>query len=79
MEVIASHSVNAGWVTGGRVPSSGMRWGWPSNTVRPACATAEFRLFTRAEGAEGHCEGIAPIVFWTAALDWLDDLLARQD
>ena len=35
-----------------------------------------FRLFTQAEGAEGHCEGMAPIVFWTAALDWLDDLLA---
>jgi hypothetical protein len=34
-----------------------------------------FRLFTEAEGAEGHCEGMAPIVFWTAALDWLDDLL----
>lgn len=34
-----------------------------------------FRLFTKAEGAEGHCEGMAPIVFWTAALDWLDDLL----
>ena len=27
-----------------------------------------FRLFTKAEGAEGHCEGMAPIVFWTAAL-----------
>jgi len=39
----------------------------------------EFRLFTRAEGAEGHCEGMAPVVFWTAAFDWLDDLLARQD
>ena len=36
-----------------------------------------FRLFTKAEGAEGHCEGMAPIVFWTAAFDWLDDLLAR--
>jgi hypothetical protein len=35
-----------------------------------------FRLFTEAEGAEGHCEGMAPIVFWSAALDWLDDLLA---
>ena len=35
----------------------------------------EFRLFTKAEGAEGHCEGMAPIVFWTAAFDWLDDLL----
>jgi pimeloyl-ACP methyl ester carboxylesterase len=35
-----------------------------------------FRLFTKAEGAEGHCEGMAPIVFWTAAYDWLDDLLA---
>jgi pimeloyl-ACP methyl ester carboxylesterase len=35
----------------------------------------EFRLFTRAEGAEGHCEGMAPIIFWTAAFDWLDNLL----
>ncbi len=34
-----------------------------------------FRLFTRAEGAEGHCEGMAPIVFWTAAFDWLDSTL----
>ena len=34
-----------------------------------------FRLFTTAEGAEGHCEGMAPILFWTAALDWLGDLL----
>jgi len=31
-----------------------------------------FRRFTRAEGAEGHCEGMAPIVFWTVAFDWLD-------
>ncbi len=38
----------------------------------------QFRLFTVAEGAEGHCEGLAPIVFWTAALDWLDELLAGQ-
>jgi len=36
----------------------------------------EFRLFTKAEGAEGHCEGMAPIIFWTAAFDWLDHLLA---
>ena len=36
----------------------------------------EFRLFTRAEGAEGHCEGMAPIIFWTAAFDWLDHALA---
>ena len=34
-----------------------------------------FRRFTRAEGAEGHCEGLAPIVFWTAAFDWLDATL----
>ncbi len=32
----------------------------------------QFRLFTQAEGAAGHCEGMAPIVFWTAAFDWLD-------
>lgn len=37
-----------------------------------------FRRFTLAEGAEGHCEGMAPIVFWTAALNWLDDLLAKS-
>jgi pimeloyl-ACP methyl ester carboxylesterase len=34
-----------------------------------------FRLFTKAEGAEGHCEGMAPVVFWTAAFDWLDGTL----
>lgn len=34
-----------------------------------------FRRFTRAEGAEGHCEGMAPIVFWTAAFDWLNTAL----
>jgi hypothetical protein len=32
----------------------------------------DFRLFTQAEGAGGHCEDMAPIVFWTAAFDWLD-------
>jgi hypothetical protein len=32
----------------------------------------DFRLFTRAEGGEGHREGMAPIVFWTATFDWLD-------
>ena len=32
----------------------------------------EFRLFTKEEGAEGHCEGMAPTVFWDAAFDWLD-------
>jgi len=35
----------------------------------------DFRRFTRAEGAEGHCEGMAPIVFWTAAFDWLETTL----
>jgi hypothetical protein len=37
----------------------------------------EFRLFTKAEGAEGHCEGMASTVFWDAAYDWLDTLLTR--
>jgi len=37
----------------------------------------EFRLFTRAEGAEGHCEGMAPVVFWDAAFNWLDSQLPR--
>jgi hypothetical protein len=35
----------------------------------------QFRLFTKAEGAEGHCEGMAPVVFWDAAFNWLDSLL----
>lgn len=35
----------------------------------------EFRRFTLAEGADGHCEGMAPIVFWTAAFDWLDGVV----
>lgn len=38
------------------------------------CAKA-FRRFTRAEGAEGHCEGMAPLVFWTAAFHWLETTL----
>jgi len=38
----------------------------------------EFRRFTKDEGAEGHCEGMAPIVFWTAAYDWLDGALAAR-
>jgi hypothetical protein len=35
-----------------------------------------FRRFLRSEGAEGHCEGMAPVVFWTAAFDWLEQTLA---
>lgn len=34
----------------------------------------EFRLFKQEEGAEGHCEGMAPIVFWDAAFDWLESI-----
>jgi hypothetical protein len=37
----------------------------------------EFRRFLQSEGAEGHCEGMAPVVFWTAAFDWLDNTLPR--
>jgi hypothetical protein len=36
----------------------------------------EFRRFLQKEGAEGHCEGMAPVVFWTAAFDWLESTLA---
>lgn len=39
-------------------------------------APKQFRRFRRDEGAEGHCEGMAPTVFWTAAFDWLETLLA---
>ncbi len=34
-----------------------------------------FRRFLRNEGAEGHCEGMGSIVFWTATFDWLDQTL----
>jgi hypothetical protein len=34
-----------------------------------------FRRFLLKEGAEGHCEGMAQIVFWTAAFDWLEQTL----
>jgi hypothetical protein len=37
----------------------------------------EFRFFKKEEGAEGHCEGMAPVVFWDAAFNWLDTLLAN--
>lgn len=37
----------------------------------------QFHLFTKADGAEGHCEGMASTVFWDAAYDWLDNLLNR--
>jgi len=36
-----------------------------------------YRLFTAAEGAEGHCEGMAQQVFNAAAFDWLDGVLGR--
>ena len=35
----------------------------------------EFRRFRKDEGAEGHCEGMAPTVFWAAAFDWLEATL----
>ena len=36
----------------------------------------KFRRFLQKEGAEGLCEGMAPVVFWTAAFDWLESTLA---
>ncbi len=35
----------------------------------------EFVRFTAAEGAEGHCEGMAAVVFYERAFDWLDGTL----
>jgi hypothetical protein len=37
-----------------------------------------FRRFLQAEGADGHSEGMAPVVVWTAAFDWLDRTLPRR-
>ncbi|MBV8954615.1 MAG: hypothetical protein JO179_10785 [Solirubrobacterales bacterium] len=36
----------------------------------------EFRRFLQKEGAEGHCEGMAAVVLWTAAFDLLESTLA---
>jgi hypothetical protein len=32
--------------------------------------------FANLLGMQGHCEGMAPIVFWTAAFDWLDHTMS---
>jgi hypothetical protein len=39
----------------------------------------QFPPFTKAEGAEGRCEGMVPTVFWDAAFNWLDTLVKRTD
>ena len=36
-----------------------------------------FVRFTAADGAEGHCEGMAAVVFFARAFDWLDEKLGR--
>jgi dienelactone hydrolase len=41
------------------------------------CPT-QFIRFTAAEGAEGHCEGMAGVVFYARAFDWLDATLAQR-
>ena len=56
-------------------PTTKLTWSRPARgkqLFNQLTCPEDFRLFTRAEGAEGHCEGMAPIVFWTAAFDWLD-------
>ena len=37
----------------------------------------DFVRFTAGEGAEGHCEGMAAVVFFARAFDWLDRTLSR--
>jgi hypothetical protein len=46
-------------------------------TTSPVRNSSAYSL--KAEGAEGHCEGMAPTVFWDAAYDWLDTALNRAD
>jgi pimeloyl-ACP methyl ester carboxylesterase len=41
-------------------------------------APKQFRRFVQSEGAEGHCEGMAPVVFWTAAFDWLESTITPE-
>jgi dienelactone hydrolase len=36
-----------------------------------------FVRFTAADGADGHCEGMAAVVFFARAFDWLDETLSR--
>jgi hypothetical protein len=33
-------------------------------------------MFTAEEGADGHCEGGAQVLFHTKSFDWLDKTLA---
>jgi hypothetical protein len=74
---------NAGFITGVTCPSyvtdnesDPVSTGQGKELFDNLTCPKQFRLFTRAEGAEGHCEGMAPIVFWTAAFDWLDHTIA---
>ena len=34
-----------------------------------------FVRFSKAEGAEGHCEGLGSVVFYERAFDWVDETL----
>jgi hypothetical protein len=47
--------------------------------VRPSRLSETVPPFTKAEGAEGRCEGMVPTVFWDAAFNWLDTLVKRTD
>jgi pimeloyl-ACP methyl ester carboxylesterase len=38
----------------------------------------DFVRFTAGEGAEGHCEGMAAVVFYERAFDWLDSTLGER-
>ena len=77
----SSGYTNADTVT--QVSCSGLRYRQRTNEVSTGqgkilfdhlTCPKEFRRSREAEGAEGHCEGMAPIVFWDAAFNWLDSL-----
>jgi hypothetical protein len=38
----------------------------------------DYVLFTAEEGADGHCEGGAQVLFHRVAYDWLDKTLATS-
>jgi dienelactone hydrolase len=53
-----------------------------ANTARQLYEALEcpkqFLLFQDAQGAGGHCQGLGQLQFYQAALDWLDEVLARK-
>lgn len=45
----------------------------------PAGISKQYKRFSEAEGAGGHCEGLGATLFEGYVFDWLDEVFARSD